>query len=243
MYITFEEFKGRRPIVRHGQTIAVQAGDFDNPFLKRHYYSESGGSTGVGSRVTHDLDHIVTQAAHQVLAFDMHKVLDVPSALWRGILPDGSGINNVLRAAHTGRVPNKWFTPIMTRDLKGPQFKYVLATYLTVVASRLLGTPVPWPQSVPLDEALVVARWAVEAVEKHGACLIQAPISRDLRVCLAAQQAELDLTGVTFRVSGEPITTGQDSRHHKLWREILCVLLICRNRTHRHGLRSAAGPH
>jgi hypothetical protein len=33
VYITFEEFKGREPIVRHGQVIPIQVEDFDNPYL------------------------------------------------------------------------------------------------------------------------------------------------------------------------------------------------------------------
>jgi hypothetical protein len=35
VYVTFEEFKGRKPIVRSGLTIPVQARDFDNPFARR----------------------------------------------------------------------------------------------------------------------------------------------------------------------------------------------------------------
>ena len=31
VYITFEEFKGCKPIVRNGQVILVQTHDFDNP--------------------------------------------------------------------------------------------------------------------------------------------------------------------------------------------------------------------
>jgi hypothetical protein len=55
VYVSFEEFKGRQPIVRNGTVIPVQAGDFDNPYLKRCYQVESGGSTGAGTRVSLDL--------------------------------------------------------------------------------------------------------------------------------------------------------------------------------------------
>jgi hypothetical protein len=46
VYLTFEEFKGRAPIVRHGVEVPATPRSFDNPWLTRHYYSETGGSTG-----------------------------------------------------------------------------------------------------------------------------------------------------------------------------------------------------
>lgn len=36
VYISFEEFKGREPIIRNGQVSPVQPSDFDNPYLSRH---------------------------------------------------------------------------------------------------------------------------------------------------------------------------------------------------------------
>jgi len=42
VYITFEEFKGREPMVRNGEFIHIKESDFDNPFLRHYYQSESG---------------------------------------------------------------------------------------------------------------------------------------------------------------------------------------------------------
>jgi hypothetical protein len=71
---------------------------------------------------------------------------------------------------------------------------------------RLFGASIPWPEHVGLDEAIVVARCAFETLKAHKACLILAPVSRALRVCLAAREAGLDLTGATFMIAGEPPT-------------------------------------
>ena len=64
VYVTFEEFKGRRPIVPRGESCGVKTSDFDNPFSRRSYEGESGGSTGIGTCVGQDLDHLHLQAAH-----------------------------------------------------------------------------------------------------------------------------------------------------------------------------------
>lgn len=56
VYVAFDEFKGRAPIVRPGLVLAVTAHSFDNPFMVTHFVAESGGSTGKPTRVPHDLD-------------------------------------------------------------------------------------------------------------------------------------------------------------------------------------------
>lgn len=87
-----------------------------------------------------------------------------------------------------------------------PSLKYRLATHGTVIIARCSGVPLPWPEPVHLDEAVVVARWAVNTQRNHPRCLILAPVSRALRVCLAAQKEGLTLAGATFMIAGEPAT-------------------------------------
>ncbi len=205
VYVTFEEFKGREPIVRGGHSFRVASGDFDNPYLSRYFFTETGGSTGAGTRVSTDLDHLAAQAPHMMLTREAHGVLNVPTAIWRPILPAGSGIHNVLRAARFGRVPQKWFSPVTGRDL-APSPKHRIATYGTIVVGRLCGLPMPWPQPLSMDQAVDIARWAVDTVKKRGACMVGTPVSCALRVCVAAQKEGLDLTGTTFMVAGEPPT-------------------------------------
>ena len=62
VYVSFEEFKGRKPIVRKGKVIPARTHDFDNPYLTRYYQAETGGTTGAGTHVGMDLDHISSQA-------------------------------------------------------------------------------------------------------------------------------------------------------------------------------------
>jgi len=205
VYVTFEEFKGREPIVRHGQVIPVQAHDFDNPYLSHYYYAESGGTTGAGTRVPIDLDHLAGQASDTMLTSDAHGILEAPWAIWLDILPDPSGIAETLLHACFGQVPHKWFSPTARADLR-PSPKNRLATQYIIVTARLSGVPIPWPQRVPLDRAIVVARWAAEALDVAGACSISAHVSKALRVCISAREVGLDLTGAVFWMGGEPPT-------------------------------------
>ena len=203
VYVTFEEYKGREPIVRHGESFKTAPADFDNPFISASYQSETGGSTGAGTRIGNDLDHLAMQSAHFMLLYHAHGLQDAPFGIWRGVLPDGSGLNNLLRAAHHGRMCEKWFSPTQAGS-PAPAFRFQMGTYGTVIVSRLVGRALPWPEMVPIDQAIVVARWLAERVKARGACLLNAPVSRALRVCVAAREAGLDLTGAVFQIAGEP---------------------------------------
>jgi hypothetical protein len=205
VYVTYEEFKGREPIVRGGHVIPVRAHDFDNPRLSHAYQAESGGTTGAGTRVDIDLDHLVAQTPLFMLARDAHGTLRLPTALWRGVLPDGSGMNKILRATLFENVPQKWFSPVTSQDLRSA-LKYQLANQFIIVIGRLSGVPIPWPEPVGLDQAIRVARWAVEAVEAHGGCLIRTSVSMALRLSIAAREEGLDLTGAAIMGGGEPPT-------------------------------------
>jgi hypothetical protein len=70
----------------------------------------------------------------------------------------------------------------------------------------LLGARLPWPQRLPLEQAVLLARWVADTLRSDGACMVSAPVSRSLRVCLAAQEAGLNLRGAVFFGGGEPHT-------------------------------------
>jgi hypothetical protein len=72
--------------------------------------------------------------------------------------------------------------------------------------TRLMGVRLPKPEPVPLDQAVVVARWAAETLKTHGKCSVRGQVSRMVRVAVAASENGLDLTGATFSGSGEPPT-------------------------------------
>lgn len=209
VYVTFEESKGRVPIVRGGKEFPVAARDFDNPWMQAHYFSESGGSTGAGTRVHHDLDYLAVRATHDAVSYDAHGVLNAPIGVWRGVLPDGSGINTILSLCRCGRSPARWFTPGGPALRKPSRWKFPIANQLTVLIGRACGVAVPWPEHVPVERADQIASWARQMVQRHGCCALAMVASRALRVALAARQGGIDLTGVTFVISGEPVTAAK----------------------------------
>ena len=205
IYVTFEEMKGREPIVREGREIPLRGG-FRNPRLSPVHQIESGGSTGTPMAIPSDLAFHAALSAYQLVAWEARGWTRLPWALWRGVLPDGSGLHNVMRAGHFGRPPERWFSPVISRDQPRSMWRYGLHTMTPIVMARSVGMKVPWPERVRLDQPDIVARWMGEALRDHGGCIMQAPVSRALRVALAAKDLSIDLTGANFRVAGEPLT-------------------------------------
>ena len=211
VYVSFEEFKGLQPIVRGSATIDTTPADFDNPEAGRYYSMQTGGSTGAGRRVQLDLAHLEALLPGRILVRHVHGVRDVPFAAWTD-LPPGFGLNGVLLQAASDRDPLEWFSSQPISGPNGPPLRYRLAVRATIGVARLAGAKVSLPRYVPFDQAVVLARWAADQVQRSGGCAIQGSVSRIMRIAIAATTHKIDLTGVVLRGGGEPPTPAKIKR-------------------------------
>lgn len=204
VYLTFEEFKGRAPIIRNGREIPAALGDFDNPLHRRYFAVSSGGSTGTARRVNMDLTHMRARMPHRILFRVVNGILDLPVARWQNI-PPGNGLTLALIAIPARERLEAWFTSANGRgDGTSPRFAW--ATRIAIAVARLTGFPVRWPQYLPLDQAATLAQWAHDQVRANGACVVRGAVSRMVRVAVAAEEMGLDLAGVMMTGGGEPPT-------------------------------------
>ena len=204
VYVTFEEFKGRKPIVRNGTTIRVTARDFDNPFAQRNFVAFTGGSTGAALNIGVNLDHLAALAPHEILTQEAWEIIDVPSVIWRGILPD-STLKILLQTACLRNQPNRWFSHIGWRDSK-QWIKYTLATYYVVTWMKALGVPMPFPEYATTAQAALVLQAIVPILNQRQRILVRTSVSRGVRLCDEAEKAGIALNGVIIRDVGEPAT-------------------------------------
>ncbi len=204
VFVSFEEFKGRKPIVRNQLTLAVNPSDFDNPNARRDFSLTTGGSTGLANAIYHDFDYIAAGAPHHLLMLHAWHVLDVPMLNYIPILP-GGGIRFLMQRAVLRQRSDKWYSNLGWRDSKY-WVKYGLATLYMTAWLKVLGAHMPFPHHLPPDRALLIAQWIHRNIKTHGKCLLYMIVSHGVRVSLAARDAGLDLTGAVFRVGGEPHT-------------------------------------
>jgi hypothetical protein len=205
VYVTLDEFKGRRPIRRPGLEVRVQAHDFDNPLHLAHYEAGSGGSRGARTRARVDLALLAHEAAAQRVFLDAVGGLGRPMGIWRTALPSGAAMKNVLRHAKIGILTERWFSPTRLGFTRG-LWKHWLFTRYVIAASGWWGRPIPAPEHTSLDQAHVVAGWLAEKRAQGTPAYLDAAVSSAVRACLAARAHGLDIAGTLFRVGSEPFT-------------------------------------
>jgi hypothetical protein len=203
VHATFEEFKGRVPIVRGGRELPLDPLGFDAPAVRGYYTTSSGGSTGRARRVRLDLQHLRNSMPRQLLLHRAEGGPQVPRIVWLD-LPPAPGLNWVLRAAAVGETPATWYTSVWGGAGTARRFQW--SAQATVLVAHLSGRPIASPTYLPLDRADTVAHRTRQLLEQHGACIVSAGVSRLVRVALAARAAGLDLSGALFSGGGEPPT-------------------------------------
>lgn len=205
VYLTVDEFKGKVPVVRNGIEFWCQEGMFDNPFLSYVYEVRSGATRSAGTRVRIDFDYLHQRSLYDALLLNMHGCLKAPIANWFPIFPGAPGINSSLRFADIGNPVERWFSQVQ-EDRLTVNWEKKWGTKLIFTLGRRHGIPLAEPEYVGLDDALKVAEWAAAAIQEHGKCMVYTFASSAVRICIAAAEKNLNIKGVKFFVTGEPLT-------------------------------------
>ena len=205
IFVSFEESKGRKPIVRHREHIRIHPDDFDNAYLKTAFSGRSSGSTGSRTRTLIDLEYVLDELPVRMLTYDAHQILFSPTVLWRGVLPALSGILEILRSSLIGNLPEFWYTPFVGRKSRFAGKLYLL-TMAAVALARCLGRRLPLPRLVELDDPEPIIRWIENTLKTQGECVVRSYVSMAARICSRAREIGLDLEGATFMGGGEPPT-------------------------------------
>jgi hypothetical protein len=205
VYVSYEEMKGREPIRRGDLEFTAKVSDFDNPLLSAFFASHTSGSRSQGTRVFIDLAMLDEESSHMACLFAAHRVIGLPLAVWRPIPPSSVGMNALLRYTRIGMRPEVWFSQDKFRLSAGGWRGVVFLTY-TIAVSYLAGRPLPWPRFLPIDRAVVAAGWLATKKRLGTPAILDSSMSGAIRVCLAAKEHGLDISGSTLRVGGEPLT-------------------------------------
>ena len=205
VYVSLDEFKGRRPIERPGLRLAITAEDFDNPLLAREFEVRTSGTTGPRKRLAIDFDLLKYDAAHRRMVYEANGIGNRPSAAYRAVPPGSSGIKNVLFAVKFGNPLKRWFSPTAV-SWNPKMLPSAIFTQMAVRGAQLWGGSIPHPEHVPLEDAAPVSRWLADQVAQGTPALLSGSVNSMVRVCTSAEKHGLDITGTVFLAGGEPIT-------------------------------------
>ena len=214
VYISCEEFKCKKSVIRDGRVFIFKESDFNNPLIAHNFEYTTGASRSRGTKVTMNFARYEQYAAYNRLAVDAHGVSNSPVILWLPILPSAAALVTMLRLVKIGKTPIKWFSQITAGKVK-PSMAKRLAMFYTVFAGRLFGAAFPRPEYTDLDHSYEVSEYISEILKEGNGCIIETYTSSAVRACRAARERNIDISGATFFVGGEPLTEAKHREIHE----------------------------
>jgi hypothetical protein len=204
VYLTVDEMKGRRPVVRGGKPMSLEPSRLRNPTAAPHLVTRSSGTRGPQTPIPIDLASVRDQAVDLRLFLEAWgSGVEFAHAVWG--VPGGASLGAILRFAASGYPPRGWFTYVDPRGA-GLHARYGWSDRAVRWGSWLAGVPLPAPQYAPLREPRAVATWlAAQPRAGRRGHLWTFPTSA-LAVCRYARQVGVPLEGALFSIAGEAIT-------------------------------------
>jgi len=200
VYITVEEYKGKKPVQRNGLSFQVNPKDFNNPLIAGTTASVeriSSGTRSQGVRSHLGFDFLADLAAIQGVLFDDLGLHQVPCVFWHDFMTVS------LSAAKIRTPVDHWFFPLSTNKNR------LRACFASAVA-RALGCQLPWPRRASPKDAHKIACWLAEKKLTAPRRLFWTKSSLAVRVCLAARERALDISGAHFVTGAEPLTKARE---------------------------------
>ena len=196
VFVTFDEFKGRKEAVRGSTTFAFSDRDFDNRLVVRHFAVPTGGTRGLPTMAGRSLTYIAEKALSRAIAADAHGFHGAGYVFWQT-----GPIAQIITYAKLGHPILAWFHPLQPLPLN----VRLGARYLDLVG-RLAGHSFPSPTHLDLQQAhrlaVDLAGWTSEGRK----VVVNLPTSSAVRTAVAAQAAGIELERVTFNAQSEPMT-------------------------------------
>ena len=203
VYLTVEEFKGRRAIVRGSTTIRGDPSTLANPLAGAHIRSQTSGSRGGRTPVAVDVGHIGDRLVDFALILHARGGTQWQNALWS--VPGGAALINLLLFAGLGAPPVRWFSQIDPRR-SSLDWRYRWSPRVVRAMAGIAGVALPLPEHVPARAPLEVASWMAAVLRRGGTPHLYAYTSAAVALCEAAGATGLPLAGAQFTVTGEPLT-------------------------------------
>ena len=203
VYLTLDELKGRRPVLRGSVTLHVAPGTLVNPLAGAGAPARTGGSSGRPSAVVVPAGAARAAGIAYRLIFEAQGASTWPKAIWW--VPGGSALLGLLNLVAAGPVPERWFSQVPA-DASGLHARYRASVWGVRLAARLGGRSLAAPVYVPPIEPAPVVQWMADTLRAGRVPYLWTNVSAAVRACRWAAEHGVDLQGAQFGVGGEPLT-------------------------------------
>ncbi|HEY7322513.1 MAG TPA: hypothetical protein VIE89_33530 [Candidatus Binatia bacterium] len=206
VYLTADEFKGKKAVIRHGVSFQVAPSDFERRELSAGYQTQSSGTCNEPVRSFVSLDLLAMRTPVVCAFFAAHELFSHCHAMYDSILPGSAGLNNLLIYAKMGVVADHWFARKIPINNRVEAIYHSLMTMLLTRAARHVCPGFPRPELIETHVSKRIVRWVEELQSQNKACCITTAASNAARIARAAADLGISLDRTKFIVSGEPFT-------------------------------------
>ena len=203
VYLSIDEFKGRRPARRGSTSIDVQPAMLQAPRASYLLPSRSGGTRSKGTPVMIDLEFNRACAANAAVSFAVRGGERWTKTVWES---PGAGLRfrTVKYAFFDSRMPATFSQIDPNSDAIHSYFRWNLRLLRWVGAAA--GRPLPWPRFCPLDDPSPIVDWLRARRSAGEVPHVHAFTSSAVIACRTAAEKGVDISGSWFTLQGEPIT-------------------------------------
>ena len=203
VYLTVDELKGRRPIVRGRTSIEADTDGFLNPLVRADLLRYRSGSRGSQAPVPVGLASLRERAVTLCLSYDVRGGIGWRHGYWE--VPGGASMVHVLECHPFQGPPARWFSQLDPAS-PGLHPRYRWSACLMCWAAAAAGVRPSCARYVPLDDPFPIIDWMLDVRRQRGTPHLKTYASSAARLCQVAYERGVDLGGVRFTVTGEPVT-------------------------------------
>ena len=204
VYLTSEEYKGKKPVVRGRESFFVVPEDFRCSDTGPGFTVQSSGTSNRPVQSFRSLDRD-SKAILTAIFLSAHGLFSYSHAVYDAVLPAGGGIPNLLLYAKLGITTERWFA----REVPVAGFVRLysnITTQVIVRAAKRCPAGFPAPEIIGTNDTQRIVRWIEEKRRAGKSCCITCAASNGARIARAAWDMGVSLEGTKFIIGGEPFT-------------------------------------
>jgi hypothetical protein len=209
VYLTTDEYKGKREVVRGSESFWVSPKDFLRSGPIKGFHIQSSGTTNAPIASVTELDQFAEEPLEMALLFSAHNLFACCHALYDGILPVAGGVKYLLVYAKLGVPIDRWFARKVPVHSSLEGWYHYLTTYLIVASARWYERGIPPPEFIDIADLQRIVNWVSEKNQQGTTCCIKTAASNASRIAQVAWKKGVSLGGTRFIIGGEPFTNAK----------------------------------
>jgi len=206
VYLTSDEFKGKKEVVRGRQSFWVSPGDLKGAVSLPGFVAHSSGASGRPIRTVLSLDLIAAWSLGHCVLFSAHRLFSHSHAVYDAMLPASGSVINLLMNARVGIVTDRWFARKVRGANSLASWYHYMTSRLIVLTGKRYCPGFPGPELIGIEEIHRIVHWVLDRRREGKACCIRTTASNATRIARLAWEMGVSLEGTKFIVSGEPFT-------------------------------------